>query len=605
MMKRKSIFISLLIISALLLSGCQKTESTDEPATTTTTTGQLDVSQMFTDRDKEVGYDEETSTLIQLNGTSISCDSSNVSISKTTVTISKEGTYILTGTLENGSIVIDSNNSTKIQIVLNGVAITNESSAALYIKQADKVFITLAEGTENTLSTTKEFVSIDDNNIDGVIFSKDDLTLNGSGSLSIQSVYGHGIVCKDDLVVTGGTYSIEAAHQGLSGKDSIRIADGNFTIVSGTDSLHSENTDDESLGFVYIAQGTYSLKAQTDGISASYVTQIDGGTFDITTGNGSQNASTKNGKMNADWGRWGEGSTSSTTETTSAKGIKANSHLIINDGNFTIDSSDDALHSNANVVINKGTLTISSGDDGIHADAQTIINDGTLTVTKSYEGIEGQSIDITGGTIDVTTSDDGLNASGGNDQSSQGDRPGAGNFDTDSSAYIKITGGKITVDASGDGIDSNGNLYIDGGEIYVSGPSDSGNGSLDYNGEATNTGGIFVALGTSGMAQNFGNGSTQGSMLINLQSSQSANTNVQIKDSSGQVIVQYTAKKQFNSIVVSTPEIKTGETYTIITGSSETTITMSSLIYGNSNNNKPGNGNNNQPGGGPMTGKGR
>lgn len=586
-MKRKSFFISLLIIGSLLLSGCQKTDSEENQ---TTTIHQLDVSQMFTDRDKEVGYDEENSILIQLNGTSISCESSDVSISKTTVTISKEGTYILNGTLDNGSIVIDSDNATKIQLVLNGVTINNESSAAIYIKQADKVFITLVDGTKNTLSTTKEFVSIDDNQIDGVIFSKDDLTLNGSGSLFIESSYGHGIVCKDDLVVTGGTYSIHAAHQGLSGKESIRIADGNFTIVSGTDSIHSENTDNESLGFVYIAQGTYSIEAQTDGISASYVTQIDGGTFHITSGSGSQNASIKNGKMNTDWGRWGEDSSSSTTETTSAKGIKANNDLIINDGTFTIDSSDDALHSNANVVINKGTLTISSGDDGIHADAQTIINDGTLTVAKSYEGIEGQSIDINGGTVEVTASDDGLNASGGNDQSSQGDRPGAGNFDNDSSAYIKITGGKITVDASGDGIDSNGNLYVSGGEIYVSGSSDNGNGALDYNGEAKITGGIFVALGTSGMAQNFGDSSTQGSMLINLQSSQSANSSVQIKDSSGQVIVQYIAKKQYNSILVSTPEIKSGETYTVITGTSETTVTMSGLIYGNNNSGQPGSG---------------
>lgn len=160
-----------------------------------------------------------------------------------------------------------------------------------------------------------------------------------------------------------------------------------------------------------------------------------------------------------------------------------------------------------------------------------------------------------------------------------------------------MTGGKINVDASGDGIDSNGNLYISGGEIYVSGPSDNGNGALDYNGEATITGGTFVALGTSGMAQNFGNDSTQGSMLINLQSSQVANTSVQVKDSSGQVITKYTAKKQYNSIVVSTPKIKIGETYTVVAGTQETAVTMSNLIYSNNNSN--------QPGGGPMNGKGR
>lgn len=195
-------------------------------ATTVSNATSIYTSDMFTNRDKEIGYGESTSVKLTLNGDSISSSSSSVAISGSTATISEEGIYIISGTLDDGMIIIDADKNAKIQLVLDNASINSSTSAAIYVCKADKVFITLAAGSENTLSNGGEYIAIDDNNIDAVIFSKDDLTLNGSGILTINAGTGHGIVSKDDLVITGGTYNITAAGHGLSAKDSIRIADG-------------------------------------------------------------------------------------------------------------------------------------------------------------------------------------------------------------------------------------------------------------------------------------------------------------------------------------------------------------------------------------------
>ena len=286
------------------------------------------------------------------------------------------------------------------------------------------------------------------------------------------------------------------------------LADETFTITSGTDAIHSEDTDEDTKGFVYITGGVLTLAAGGDGISSSYVVQADGGSFDI--------------------------STSSTETDTSTKGIKAQKYVILKDGTYQLATADDGIHCNGNVYVCGGTYSINSGDDGIHADDQTVVLDGKIDITNCYEGIEGQSVTIQDGTIKIVSSDDGLNAAGGNDQSSMG-RPGENTFQEDSDAYIDILGGTIEIDAKGDGIDSNGDFSVSGGVIYVSGPGDDGNGALDYDGTATITGGTVVAAGMSGMAQNFGSDSTQGTMLINLDTDQSGE--ITLKDTDGTVLV--------------------------------------------------------------------
>lgn len=211
--------MSLLLAGVLALTGCSAVGTADTgsaaAAASSTSTAQTlfaaDTANMFSSRDLEVGYDEETCTKITLSGDGASSDSDAVQIDGSTVTITDEGTYLLTGTLNDGQIIVNAEESDKVQLVLNGVNITSATSAAIYVAQADKVFVTTASGSENTLTNGGEYIAIDENNIDAVIFSKSDLTVNGEGTLTIEAKAGHGIVSKDDLVLTSGTYTITAA----------------------------------------------------------------------------------------------------------------------------------------------------------------------------------------------------------------------------------------------------------------------------------------------------------------------------------------------------------------------------------------------------------
>lgn len=533
-MKRK-VVLAFLLTGALVLSGCSKTNNSNETSSGSTSTDSsaqgIDVSNMFSDRDKEIGYDEENSTVIKLSDDSTTCDSDAVQISGNTVTIIDEGTYILSGTLTDGMVIVDAEDTDKVQLVLDGVDITSAESAAIYVREADKVFITTASDSQNTLTNGGTYTAIDDNNIDAAIFSKSDLTLNGAGSLTITAKAGHGVVSKDDLVLTSGTYQIDAASHGLSGKDSVRIASGSYTIVSGKDGIHAENADDTSLGFVYLADGTFDITSDGDGISAGNWLQADGGVYTVKAEGGSENVQKSDGEWQFGPGQQTESTDTTEEDTVSMKAIKAAGELILKGGKYSLDSADDTIHSNANITISDGEFTLASGDDGIHADSATTISGGTIDITESYEGIEGLSIDITGG------------------------------------------------------------------ETYVSGPTNDGNSALDYNGTGTVTGGIFIAAGSSGMAENFGDSSTQGVMMVTVNS-QAAGSAVSLSDSSGNELVSWTPEKEYTSVIISCPEITTGQEYTLTTGSDTTQITMDSIVYGSGS----GMGGNPGNGGGPGNG---
>lgn len=527
-----------------------------------------DASEMFTDRDLAGEYTE--------NGSSV------ITLGEGDVIISEEGTYILRGSVENAVVIVDADENAKIQLVLDGVNISNEDGAAIYVRTADKVFITLADGTVNMLENSGSYTAIDDNNIDAVIFSKCDLTVNGSGSLSITATAGHGIVSKDDLRVTGGTVTVSAEKHGLSGKDSVRITDADLNITAGKDGIHSENTDKEDKGFVYIESGSLNIVADGDGISAGAYLQIDGGEFALTTGGGSSNKTTAKDEDG---------------DIVSTKGIKAEGQLTVNGGTFLIDSQDDALHTNGNMTVNRGVFTIATGDDALHADETTTVKGGTINISTCYEGVEGNDVVISGGYLKLYATDDGINAAGGNDGSGFGGMFGGSFGGSDSS--ILISGGEIYINADGDGIDSNGDLTVTGGTIYVSGPESDGDGALDYDGTGQITGGTLVAVGCSGMAMNFGDTSTQGSILISTANC-AAGTEVVLKDADGNVMVSYTAESSFNSVVVSCPGLEQGGTYSVMAGDEAYEVTLESLIYGSGmgagfgggmGGGRPGNGN--------------
>ena len=468
----------------------------------------LDVSDMFSERDSKTDYNESECVLITLNGDAAECSGSGVTIEDGTIIIKEAGSYLLRGSY-NGSIRVEAAEDEKVQIILDNVTLKQTGTAAIYGKTADKIFLTMAEGSSNQIINAGEFQAIDDNDIDGAIYSKCDMTLNGNGTLTVSSEKGHGIVSKDDLKITSGTYVVTAGAHGISGKDSIRILDGKLTITSVKDGLHSGNDEDADKGYVYIAGGT---------------------------------------------------------------------------------------------------ITIQSDDDGIHGESRVLIAGGTVDIQKCVEGIEAAIVEITDGDVNVCASDDGINATDGSgdsfgggqnfrggqgfngSQSNEGNSNSSKGEDTNSektsnritNVYILISGGKVVVDAQGDGIDSNGALYVTGGEVYVNGPENSGNGALDYDSKGEITGGTLIAIGSSGMAMNFSS-STQGSALVTLSSTHNAGETVQLKDSKGNVIVSLTAARKFATVVVSSPSMKQGETYTLTAGSESQEFTLDQLIYGQSN----------------------
>ena len=570
-----------------------ETETNAEETSAQSEAGTFSSADMFTERDLAGTYEESGAVYVTLSDDGITGETDGVVIKGQTVTITAEGTYIFSGTLSEGQIVVDADNA-KVQIVFDNVYITCASSAAVYVKSAEKVFVTLAEGSQNTLRNTDEYVAIDDNNIDAVIFAKSDLTLNGTGSLTIISAEGHGIVSKDDLKITGGTYDITAAGHALSGKDSVRIADGTFILTAEKDGIHAENADDEEKGYIYIADGDFTITSDGDGMDASNIVQIEDGTLDITAGGGAANSlkthesDMPGGGMSQNIERPdGESMPQDTTTDesgTSTKGIKAGGGMYLNGGTYQIDSADDSIHSNANITIADGTYTLATGDDGVHADDALTVNGGTITVTESYEGLEGLTVTINDGTIDITARDDGINTAGGTDQSgfgTFGDHfKGMDSADdeteetTDNEMWMELNGGYIHILAGGDGVDSNGDLTINGGEIYIDGPSDNGNSAIDYGDRSSAyvNGGTLVAIGSSGMAEGMSDSSKQEVLMVKLGEQMEAG-DVELTDNEGNVIVSYTALKSYDCVIISTAEVESGATYTLTTSGTTTEVT--------------------------------
>ena len=632
-------------------TGC-KNDSNDEKSSKENTVSSFLYSYINTEFDSddlEIGYDETSAVNIKLNKTSAEISGKGANTDGSVVTITDEGVYVVSGELSNGRLVVDAGKKKDIRIILNGAKITCDDNAPLYIKQADKVIISLDENSENVLTDGASYLNDeDDSNVDGALFSRSDLTINGSGKLTVNANYKHGIVCKDDLVIASGDYNLSAKSGGIYGKDSLRIKNGNFEINAGSNGIKSTNSDENEKGYIYIKDGNFNITSETDGIESVDSLVIDGGEFNLKTGGGSSNASVKqNGERNENWGRWGEkppedkmqvpdgnmmppdnggqmgtpdnigqkpnindkqnnipteqvsnktnDNSSDTnneveTESSSAKGLKADKDIVFNGGKYTVDSSDDSIHSNGNILINNGEANLKSGDDGIHTDENLDITNGKITIEQSYEGVEGVNINITGGEVKINSSDDGINAGGGSD-TGMDDRMGRDNFSQSSSEYLlTISGGKIIINANGDGLDSNGNLIVEGGEIYINGPTNDGNGALDYGdgADAWITGGTIVACGSSGMAENFGEeNSKQNSVLHNFDSKISGGTEVKVTDSNGNIILSYTPEKDYQSVVFSSPNLKNG-TYTITAGDISDEITVDSVITSNGNSNRMG-----------------
>ena len=575
----------------------------------------------FTTNDRDGIWDSEGATQITLNGSSATVSGGGAYVLNGDVVISSAGKYVLSGSLDDGSVIIDTDKSAKVWILLNSVDIHSSDAPCLDVEQAEKVFLTLAAGTENSMTTTGFSSEATENGEDGTVFARDDLTINGSGSLTVSSPLAHGIVGNDDLKVTGGSVIVEAALDALHANDCLHLAEAALNLTAGDDGLAV--TGEES-------------------------------TFYLESGE--------------------------LTVTAADKGINVAGEMLIAGGSLTIESGDDGISAAGNITVENGDITITAGDDGIHSDVSVAVSGGTLLMPACYEGIEAKTIDISGGDITIYPLDDGLNANGGSSSFGMGGMPGGGggpggmgggqmqeppempegtemedfaegempeppegmdfgsapddaqegsipeppempegmdfdgqpdgepaggpmeaagsgeNTGTDTASdstdetWIHISGGSITVinDSArdADGLDSNGDIIITGGTVRVSLVNSGSNSALDYGSESggvmTISGGTVVACGSYSMAEGFDSSSTQCAILYNIKRGVAAGRTVSLEDSEGNVIISYEVPCSFSSLIISCPEMRLGETYTVVIGDTAEEITLEevSASYG-------------------------
>ncbi|MDE7321719.1 MAG: carbohydrate-binding domain-containing protein [Lachnospiraceae bacterium] len=434
------------ILSAASVTACANKETVNTNAvnenssdTNVISDVTADESGLFSKRDLSGAFDASKCENITLSDAGCTTDSKNVTIDGSKVTITGEGDYMVNGSLSDGMLIVDVDKTQKVQLVLNGVDINAVTSAAVYVKSADKVFITLPDRTENTLTNGGSFVAIDDNNIDAVIFSKDDLTLNGTGTLTINSPAGHGVVSKNDLVITGGTYDITAASHGMTGKDSVAVADGDFRITAGEDAIKSDNNDDDTMGSVYILGGNYALTGESDGINALNEINISG-------------------------------------------------------GNIVVGQAEEGLEARI-INISGGTVDINASDDGVNATDKRVSTNEQMAGGQDEEDKKGHiggmgdnepdaSINISGGVLRVNAEGDGLDSNG---------------YITVSGGEVYVTGpthgGDAAIDYGIDAVVSGGIVVAAGqGNMAQNFGTDSTQGAILVNTQAQNEAGSDIVL---------------------------------------------------------------------------------------------------------------
>ena len=553
----------------------------------------------YSDRDLAGTYDATAAVKVDLTAGTVAGEGASFDAATGVLTVSQEGTYLLSGTLAQGQVVVEADHDTaKVQLVLDGASISNATGPAIWVKSADKVFVTTAESTQNSLSSGDDFALKEgEDEPDATIFSKENLTLNGKGSLAIEGNYKNGVTSKDDLVIGGGTFVVTAADHGLKGKDCVKMAGGTVTVTAGGDGVKSTNDEDTARGFVSIDGGTLTVDAGDDGIDAQWYFRVMDGTVNVT-------------------------------------------------------SADDAFHSESDGLIGGGTITVDAGDDAFHCEYELVVDSGTIDVQSCVEGYEAQQVIVNGGTSNLVASDDAINAAvaeaytgdaetttasasangdvqsavpqngeenGQNTDGAQGgkgnrgQRPqdgrmpeggfqgeegqppempeggfggddgqmpeggqapqggdfggrggmGGGMADVSEDCLIQINGGTIYIEAGGDGLDSNGNIELNGGVVYVSGPTNSGNGAIDYELNATSNGGTIIAAGPAGMAAGFTGGSTPFAMV---NASGNGGQTIAVVGANGQVLASMEAQNPFQNVVIASPDFTEGETVSIVVG---------------------------------------
>lgn len=562
---------------------------------------------------------------IVLNKTSISANEKSVTVEGTKATITAGGSYSVSGEIENGRIVVDAGTD-DVTIVLDGASILSDEKDAIYVESAGSLTIELADGKENILSTgseedyqaakeaSKETETTDSsesktqeesteaesteeettsseedgfkNSEKAALMAKCDLNISGSGSLEVKGYTNNGIQSKNNLTVESGVITVVAANDAVKANENLSIQSGSVTVDAYGDAITAD-------GDLSIADGSFTITTGGGAKNASSKKQMGGGfqggtqnkTMEKSSGEEStEKSDTEEESQQANGGqmpsdgqmggnrqggfRFDDSSDADDSNQVSQKGMKAGGNMTISGGSFSLDTVDDSLHSDGDMTVSGGTFTIDAGDDGMHAGGTLTYEDGTTTVKGCYEGVEGTVIVVNGGTLDVTADDDGFNAAS----------------DT-TDPNLTMNGGEITIDSEGDGLDSNKDLIINGGNIYIDGPSNGGNAALDCGSENQGklqiNGGTLYAIGMSSMLENPDSSSSQQSISYVFDSTVSKDTEVVITDSEGNEIAKFTPSKDADCIVFSSPDLKTGETYTFTYGDKEESFEASEINASN------------------------
>jgi len=551
MVKRELVKLLLVVLVFAAFTGCRRYDATDSSDNT-----KIDNITGYEDSADYV-WDNSEITDIALNGNSVTENSDAVSSDGGKVTITSAGTYRISGTLTNGQIIISTADENIVRLILDEVNINCNTSSPVFVKNATKVMIVLADKTQNILSDGTTYVLDSDNEPNATIFSKSYLSFFGTGSLSVKGNYADGITSKDGLVIKSGTINVTSADDGIRGKDYLIVRDGNVTINSGGDGLKADNDTDADYGYINIETGVFNIVSSTDGIAAQTYLTIKDGSYTITTGGGAATTSTTSATPSGPGGGGPGNSGGGYSGTISEKAIKAKGILTIEKGTFIINSADDAIHSNSSVIISGGDISISSGDDAIHAETSITISNEILNITKCYEGIESASISVNSGTLSLASTDDGFNATKG--QATE----------ADDGSCLYINGGNILVNStSGDGLDSNGSVIMTAGTVIVHGPQSSPEVGFDVNGTFNISGGLLLGTGpnSGNMIEATSTSSQQYALKATISSSLSASTLFHIEDSKGNNIVTYKPIRSLYYVVFSSPELLSGLTYSIYTG---------------------------------------
>ena len=579
MISSKKFDIIAIVLTALVLVGIICAMFLPKDILTGNATGVYNYSDLhtvtITEDDHYTDYAKSSPVKINLMGDYIEAASNNIKIDGSDITILGGGVYVLSGTLNDGTVIVDSEDGAEVRLILNGVGITSSDFSAINIRQSAKTVISLVEGTENVLTDgstyNKEKLGEDSA---AAISSKDDLVINGNGSLTVNANSSDGIKANDSLKITGGNIKITSVDDGINANDYIAALNTSIAVNSGGDAIKCEHTE-EGKGFIAFEESVLSVTSGGDGVYASSALYMNETKADIVSGGGNENAVMKHGGFGG-FGRFGVNNSSTADDTPSTKAIKAGTNIVINGGSFNLDSAEDAIHSDKDVTINKGTFEILSGDDAVHAELNLVLEPETLNISKSYEGLEGAYITINGGDIRIVSNDDGINASGENSNGGMMMPPGmrGGEEKTaEEDIWLTVNEGHIYIETSGDGFDSNGSAVMNGGVLEIYGPENSGNGSIDVGDGGyvlIMNGGSLLAAGSSGMAEHPTENSPQQSLTFYLDEAHEAGSTIRISDSAGNEIISGASNKRFNWICISTESLSEGETYTLFINGTET-----------------------------------